>query len=64
MSTTDQAQQLREAREAANLTQRELADRLGVSRRSVQGWENGLTPLPAHRRAIRDFLDGAREDVA
>lgn len=47
---------LRDAREAANLTQSELAERLGVSMRSVQGWESGVRPQPRHRRLIAAFL--------
>jgi DNA-binding transcriptional regulator YiaG len=51
------ADQLKAAREEANLTQAELATRLGVSTRSVQHWEAGKVPQPKHRRAIASFLD-------
>jgi transcriptional regulator with XRE-family HTH domain len=52
------AERLREARESANLTQVELAARLGVSPRTVQNWETGdRVPQAKHRRAIQDFLD-------
>jgi len=47
---------LKEAREEANLSQGELAARLGVSTRTVQNWEAGRTPQPKHRRAVAQFL--------
>ena len=34
---------IREARKAAGLTQRQLADRLGVSNTSISNWEKGLS---------------------
>ena len=50
--------EIREAREQADLTQVELAAKLGVSPRTVQGWESGAnTPQPRHRRAIAAWLD-------
>lgn len=36
------ANRLREVREAAGLTQAELADRIGVSRKTVNTVENGI----------------------
>ena len=54
--------EIREARSSANLTQQELADRLGVSSRTVQGWEAGtVLPQPRHRRALLAFLDEQKE---
>lgn len=50
------ADQLREAREAADLSQKDLASQFGVSARTVQYWEAGKTPYPKHRRAIREFI--------
>lgn len=47
---------LRERREAANLTQAELAGELKVSARSVQAWEAGAVPRPKHRRALAAFF--------
>lgn len=48
---SDVAQRLRDARRALGLTQQEVADRLGVSRRAVSEWETGIrqphTSLPA-----------------
>jgi transcriptional regulator with XRE-family HTH domain len=57
-------EQLREAREAANLSQKELSDRLGVSSRTIQYWEAGKVPQPKHRRAIVAFIDGDDEEQA
>lgn len=34
---------IRDARKAAGLTQRQLADRLGVSNTSISNWEKGLS---------------------
>lgn len=60
------AEQIREARERANLTQVELAARLGVSPRTVQHWEaNGGSQLPraSHRRALAEFLQSLDGEV-
>jgi transcriptional regulator with XRE-family HTH domain len=48
---------LRERREAANLSQKDLAEKLDVSRRSVQLWEAGQIPQPRHRRALIEFFE-------
>jgi transcriptional regulator with XRE-family HTH domain len=40
---------IRIAREAAGLTQRELAFRIGVHPRFISGWENGRLRLPARK---------------
>jgi DNA-binding transcriptional regulator YiaG len=52
------AEQLRTARNSVELTQQELAERLGVSVRTVQLWERGAASSArfTHRRAIRDFI--------
>src|SRR3954463_1522280 len=48
---------LRTLREAANLTQKELADALSVSVRSVQAWEAGTSaPQARHRRRLAEFF--------
>jgi DNA-binding transcriptional regulator YiaG len=48
---------IREARNAKNLTQGELADLLNVSTRTVQNWESGMVPRASHRRALLDLFD-------
>jgi DNA-binding transcriptional regulator YiaG len=40
------ADELRSARWRLQLTQRVLAERLGVSRRILQRWETGQRPVP------------------
>lgn len=57
------ALRLRQAREAANLTQVELAEALEVSERTLQAWEKGTTPQPRHRRRLLAWLDN-QERVA
>lgn len=57
------AEEIREAREEAHLSQVELARQLGVSPRTVQNWEAGKTPQPKHRRAVEAFL-GERAEAA
>jgi transcriptional regulator with XRE-family HTH domain len=55
--STDLAASIRAARLAANLTQDELAQRIGVSMRTVQGWEAGdVFPRANHRRALVQFF--------
>jgi transcriptional regulator with XRE-family HTH domain len=36
---------LQQARESAGLTKKELADKLGVSDRTLYNWEKGRTPV-------------------
>ena len=52
---------LRQQRQTAGLTQRELAVRAGVSVRTLRYWENGKinTPRMASRQQIQRVLDGA-----
>lgn len=58
-------ERLRLAREEANLTQAELAERLSVSTRTVQYWESGKDELrPKHRRAVAAFLDEFEAEAA
>jgi transcriptional regulator with XRE-family HTH domain len=52
----DLASRIRDARYAADLSQKDLAEHLGVSARTVQYWEAGKTPYPKHRRAIKEFI--------
>ena len=58
---------LRAARKRQHLSQQELAEKLGVTRRTVQGWESGqiTEPHPKHLRKIIWFLDmfGERESA-
>lgn len=56
---TDLADQIRAARSRADLTQEELARRLRVSARTIQNWERGSMPRPAHRRKLKRFLEKA-----
>lgn len=58
------AEEIREAREAADLTQLELADRLGVSARTVQYWEAGKVPKAKHRRLVKAWLAEAADGEA
>ena len=52
------ALRIRAIRSRANLTQKEFAQRLVVSERSVQDWEAGKSvPRPAQRRKIERFAD-------
>lgn len=55
---------IRAAREAANLTQREFADELGVSARTVQYWEAGKWPRAKHRRLLSDWLSEHEGEAA
>lgn len=52
---------LRAAREARGLTQKDVGDALGVTNRDVSRWENGkVEPGPANRQMLGDLLfDGA-----
>ncbi|MFC0543474.1 BTAD domain-containing putative transcriptional regulator [Kutzneria chonburiensis] len=52
---------LRQQRQTAGMTQRELAVRAGVSVRALRYWENGKinTPRMASRQQIQQVLDGA-----
>lgn len=49
---------LRSARERANLSQEDLADRLGVAPRTVAAWESESPPhpWPRHRAALERFV--------
>lgn len=55
---------LREARQAANLSQVELADALGIKQASVSMWERGVrTPHRSKIKAIATLLRIAPEDL-
>jgi DNA-binding transcriptional regulator YiaG len=52
--------EIRALRVSLQLTQIEFAERVGVSERTVQGWELGeTTPQPRHRRALSDLATKA-----
>jgi len=54
----DLGKRIREHRTRLNLSQIETAARLGVSERTIQNWESGLSfPWPRHRRVIAQFLN-------
>jgi DNA-binding transcriptional regulator YiaG len=53
------AEEIRVARDRAALSQVELAQKLGVSARTIQGWEAGRIPQPKHRRALLEFVKEA-----
>jgi len=49
---------LREAREAADLSQAELATLIGAEQKAVSAWETGAQrPQPGHRRRVREQLN-------
>ena len=55
---------LRELRTLANLTQKELADKVGVSKQHVSSWERGqYTPSPSSFRKICRALKCKRADL-
>lgn len=50
-------ERIRRDRERRGLTQRELAEAIGMSETQVLRWENGKAePFPASRRALERFL--------
>lgn len=54
--------EIREARERAGLTQEQLAQRLGVTLRTVGNWERGAT-VPRNRLArLRDVFPGQQQE--
>jgi DNA-binding XRE family transcriptional regulator len=57
------AERLRRRREAAGLTQGELATRIGASRSTVARWESGTRrPTARHAQALVGELGGAQAD--
>ena len=52
----DYAPGIRALRETLALTQRELAERCGVSRRTAEGWEQGRMPSVQALYAMRALL--------
>ena len=55
---------LRELRRRRLLTQKELAERVGVRHQSVQYWEAGQRyPRPAQQRRLSEALEVTPEDL-
>lgn len=53
---------VRAERTRRNLSQAEAAAQLGVSERTLQGWETeDVTPWPRHRRAIMEWIASDEE---
>lgn len=51
-------EQIKEKREEKNLTQEDLAERIGVSRQAVSKWEGGASvPRGANREALSQLLE-------
>ncbi len=60
MNQKDVPRILKTIRKTLNLTQEQLAHRLGVSFVTVNGWENGKrNPSPLARRQIEQLLKAA-----
>jgi DNA-binding transcriptional regulator YiaG len=55
---------LRAARDAACLSQKELAAKLDVPLRTLQSWEAGTFPQPRHRRALLTFITETERSAA
>ena len=53
---------IRAARVNANLSQKEAADRLGVSNKTLGSWENGITFPPADKIPLICELYGVSYD--
>lgn len=51
---------LREVRARFNLTQAELGEKLGVSKQTVNSWENGYTMIPSKKLIVIYQLFGIR----
>ena len=55
------AEQLKEARKAAGLSQQKMADRTLIPKRTLQDWEQGLrTPPPYVQRFVLNELESLR----
>ena len=55
---------LREWRLRRFLTQRDLAERVGVPYQTVQRWENGTSfPRPGHLRRLSEVLEASFDEL-
>jgi transcriptional regulator with XRE-family HTH domain len=55
--TNDLGRRVKAQRTKLHLSQRETAELLGISERTLQNWEAGTTfPWPKHRRVVEGFL--------
>jgi len=53
----------REARKAAGLTQKEMADLLGIPKRTIGNWETEVnTPAEWVWRLVEEKLEGMKKD--
>lgn len=59
VNSSDLAVEIKKARGRVVITQDELARKIGVSTRTVQGWEAGVIPQQKHRRAVLEFIKEA-----
>jgi transcriptional regulator with XRE-family HTH domain len=55
--TEELGKRVKARRVSLHLSQREAAQQLGISERTLQNWEAGTTiPWPKHRRLLERFL--------
>jgi transcriptional regulator with XRE-family HTH domain len=55
---------IRIERKSNSLTQRQLADKVGVNVNSVRAWENGLNnPTEEHLKKIAEVLECSVDDL-
>ena len=55
---------LKKAREQHNLTQKELAEEIGVTHITVNRWEKGkVTPIPYYRQKLCNFFQKDTESL-
>ena len=65
LSHTMKAQKLKEIRTRLKLSQQALAEMIGVSRRSIYRWEQGIhSPHPSFERAIRELAKNGKRGAA
>lgn len=59
----DFAEQLKEARASAGLTQQGMADRMLIPKRTIEAWETGdRTPPPYVQRFVLNELKSIKEN--